>query len=126
MKNFYFTLLFATILSFLFVAPSFAGSSIRCGNNLVSVGDLKIKVLDKCGEPISKEEIELDSYKRRRKDNNRFLEQWIYVHHQNHIHWNCLLVDELVLLRFTFKLRNDLIQPAQFCFQMKLLMKQKI
>jgi hypothetical protein len=81
MKNRFFTLLLATMLSFLFVAPSFAGSSIRCGNNLVSVGDLKIKVLDRCGEPISKEEIELDSFKSRRKDNYRFLEQWIYELH---------------------------------------------
>ena len=81
MKNRFFTLLLFTMLSFLFVAPSFAGSSIRCGNYLVSVGDLKVKVLDKCGEPISKEEIELDSYGHRRKDNYRFLEQWIYEFH---------------------------------------------
>ena len=42
------------------------------------------QVLDKCGEPISKEEIELDSYKRRRKDNYRFLEQWIYEFHHGY------------------------------------------
>ena len=80
MKNRFFTLLFV-VLSLFFVAPSFPGSSIRCGNYLVSVGDLKIKVLDKCGEPISKEEIGLDTYKRRRKDKYRYLEQWIYEFH---------------------------------------------
>ena len=82
MKNRFFTLLLVAILSLLFVASSFAGSSIRCGNDLVSVGDLKIQVVNKCGKPISKEKIELDSSKHRRRDNYRFIEQWIYeLHH---------------------------------------------
>jgi Protein of unknown function (DUF2845) len=84
MKHCFFTLLLFAILSLLLVAPSFAGSSIRCGNYLVSVGDLKIKVLDKCGEPISKEEIGLNAYKRRQGKNVRFLEQWIYEFHHGY------------------------------------------
>ena len=81
MTNRFFTLSIVAILSFLFAVPSFAGSSIRCGNYLVSVGDLKVKVLDRCGEPISKEEIGLNSYKHRQGKNVRFLEQWIYEFH---------------------------------------------
>jgi hypothetical protein len=84
MKNRSFTLLSWAILSLLLVAPAFAGSSIRCGNYLVSVGDLKIKVLDRCGEPISKEEIGLNSHKHRRGKNIRFLEQWIYEFHHGY------------------------------------------
>jgi hypothetical protein len=84
MKNRFFSLLILATLSLLFVAPSFAGSSIRCGNYLISVGDLKIKVLDKCGEPISKEEIGLDAHKHRRKDKYRYLEQWIYEFHDGY------------------------------------------
>lgn len=61
---------------------SFTGSSIRCDNNLVSVGDLKIKVLDRCGEPILKEKIELGSTRHRKSDDNyRYLEQWMYEFH---------------------------------------------
>lgn len=79
MKMRFLTLLLYTMLSFLFAVPSFAGSSIRCGNNLVSVGDPKIKILDKCGEPITKDEIEINPTFRR--NTYRFIEQWTYSFH---------------------------------------------
>ena len=81
MKRYFKWILICVLIAFA-VGVSFAGSSIRCGNNLISVGDLKIKVLDRCGEPISKEEIELDPYRRKgRNSKYRFLEQWIYEFH---------------------------------------------
>ena len=81
MKRYFKWILICVLIAFE-VGVSFAGSSIRCGNNLISVGDLKIKVLDRCGEPISKEEIELDSYRRKGGNSKyRFLEQWIYEFH---------------------------------------------
>jgi len=59
MKSYFTSTLICIFLLLCFAEISFAGSSIRCGNYLVSIGDLKIKVLDRCGEPISKEKIEL-------------------------------------------------------------------
>ena len=32
--------------------PAFSWSSLRCGNGLVTEGDLKLEVLDRCGEPL--------------------------------------------------------------------------
>ena len=82
MKSYFPLTLICIFLLFCFAEISFAGSSIRCGNNLVSVGDLKIKVLDRCGEPILKEKIELDSTRHRKSDDNyRYLEQWMYEFH---------------------------------------------
>jgi hypothetical protein len=82
MKSDRFTTIICIFLLLGWVGVSFAGSSIRCGNNLISVGDLKIKVLDRCGEPILKEKIELNSSRRRRSnDNYRYVEQWTYEFH---------------------------------------------
>lgn len=56
--------------------------AMRCGNNLVDVGDTKIEVLAKCGEPALKEDIgddfttENDSLGRRKE--RRYVEQWTY------------------------------------------------
>lgn len=38
-------------------AACFADDSMTCGTNLVSVGDLKPAILEKCGEPVLKEDI---------------------------------------------------------------------
>jgi hypothetical protein len=82
MRNYFFTILICIFSLLCMAGISFAGSSIRCGNNLVSVGDLKIKVLDRCGEPILKEKIELNSSRHRKKDGNyRYMEQWTYEFH---------------------------------------------
>jgi hypothetical protein len=59
MRIYFFTILICIFSLLCLLEISFARSRIRCGNNLVSVGDLKIKVLDRCGEPILKEKIEL-------------------------------------------------------------------
>jgi Protein of unknown function (DUF2845) len=40
----------------IFIFPN-ASHALRCGSDLVDVGDLKQEVLVKCGTPISKEEI---------------------------------------------------------------------
>jgi len=56
--------------------------AMRCGNNLVDVGDTKIAVLSKCGEPALKEEVgedfirELDSRESRKA--KRYVEKWTY------------------------------------------------
>ena len=82
MKSYFPSTLTCIFLLLCFAGISFAGSSIRCGNYLISVGDLKIKVLDRCGEPISKEKIELNSSRHRRVDDNyRYLELWTYEFH---------------------------------------------
>lgn len=81
MKSDFFTILIC-IVSLLFLSGiSFAGSSIRCGNYLISVGDLKIKVLDRCGEPLFKEKIELNSPRHRRDNKYRYVELWTYEFH---------------------------------------------
>jgi hypothetical protein len=59
--------------------PAFA---LRCGNNIVDVGDSKIEVLAKCGEPTLKEEVgeditrERDSRESRKA--KRYVEKWTY------------------------------------------------
>ncbi|MGB3595887.1 DUF2845 domain-containing protein [Pseudomonas neustonica] len=53
--------------------------ALRCGTNLVREGDLKFKVLQSCGEPISRETI---GYIDRQQIGNRVrvmnIEEWIY------------------------------------------------
>ena len=60
-------------------APSLA---MRCGNNLVDVGDTKIEVLAKCGEPALKEEVGEDfsreSDNRDTRKERRYVEKWTY------------------------------------------------
>lgn len=50
-------ILFASLIIFSSFSVSMAGSSFRCGPNIVSVGDSKSEVLGKCGEPTSSEVI---------------------------------------------------------------------
>ena len=56
--------------------------ALRCGNNIVDVGDTKIEVLAKCGEPTLKEEVgeditrEHDSRESRKA--KRYVEKWTY------------------------------------------------
>ncbi|WP_231701949.1 DUF2845 domain-containing protein [Halopseudomonas sabulinigri] len=53
--------------------------ALRCGTNLVDEGDLKIKVLQACGEPVSREVI---GYVDRLQVGDRVrvmnIEEWIY------------------------------------------------
>lgn len=82
MKNYFSTIVICTVSLLCLAGISFAGSSIRCGNYLISVGDLKLEVLDKCGEPILMEKLELNSSRHRKRDDNyRYVEQWTYEFH---------------------------------------------
>jgi hypothetical protein len=47
---------FGLVLIFMLSIPA-ASFALRCGNNLISIGDLKPQVLLNCGEPKSKEVI---------------------------------------------------------------------
>ena len=72
----------AFLLAAVIILSPHASAAMRCGNDLVDVGDTKIEVLKKCGEPTLKEEIgedishENDSLGRRKE--KRYVEQWTY------------------------------------------------
>jgi hypothetical protein len=57
-----------TIIVLLLAAPSWA-QSIRCGNELVRVGDPTIELLQRCGEPDLKELLNTDGL---------IVERWTY------------------------------------------------
>ena len=57
-----------TIIVLLLAAPSWA-QSIRCGNQLVRVGDPTIELLQRCGEPDLKELLNTDGL---------IVERWTY------------------------------------------------
>ena len=48
MKNIYIRTAFLICVLLVAASPALA---LRCGNNIVDVGDTKIEVLSKCGEP---------------------------------------------------------------------------
>ena len=56
--------------------------ALRCSNNIVDVGDSKIEVLAKCGEPTLKEEVGEDITRERdsreSKIAKRYVEKWTY------------------------------------------------
>lgn len=64
-----------TAIVFLLAAanPAFG---LRCGNELVGVGDYKFEVLDKCDEPHSKEIVgyTINKYQKR----EYIIEHWVY------------------------------------------------
>ena len=45
----------AFLLAAVIILSPHASAAMRCGNDLVDVGDSKIEVLKKCGEPTLKE-----------------------------------------------------------------------
>jgi hypothetical protein len=57
------------VLLFLVLIATSAVSGLRCGTKLVNVGDTKLEVLAKCGEPDLKEII---------KKNGVIVEKWHY------------------------------------------------
>ena len=79
MKNIYLRTAFLICVLLVAASPALA---LRCGNNIVDVGDTKIEVLSKCGEPTLKEEVgedftrESDSRETRRA--KRYVEKWTY------------------------------------------------
>jgi hypothetical protein len=60
-----------------FILPT-ASQALRCGSDLIDVGDLKHEVLVKCGTPISREEIGyIDQMTRGTRINVMKIEEWI-------------------------------------------------
>ena len=64
-----------TILIVLFVTVN-PSRALRCGTNLVNVGDLKFEVLNRCGEPLSKELLGFKLTDGKRREFK--IEQWVY------------------------------------------------
>ncbi|MHC8312794.1 DUF2845 domain-containing protein [Pseudomonas sp. GT1P32] len=57
-------------------SPATAADTLRCGSQLVSVGDRSSEVLQKCGEPVSRD---LLGYKRSANRREEFqVEEWTY------------------------------------------------
>jgi hypothetical protein len=53
-----------------------AADTLRCGSQLISVGDRSGEVLQKCGEPVSRD---LLGYKRSANKREEFqVEEWVY------------------------------------------------
>ncbi|WP_433741510.1 DUF2845 domain-containing protein [Pseudomonas putida] len=56
-----------------------AADTLRCGSQLISVGDRSSEVLQKCGEPVSRD---LLGYKRSANKREEFqVEEWTYAPH---------------------------------------------
>ena len=57
-------------------SQAWAADTLRCGSQLISVGDRSSEVLQKCGEPVSRD---LLGYKRSADRREEFqLEEWTY------------------------------------------------
>ena len=72
----------AWILAFALVAywgtSAWAQTVYRCNSQLVSVGDRKFTVANKCGEPISRELIGERTYTERGQERTDYIEEWIF------------------------------------------------
>jgi hypothetical protein len=66
----------APLLLLLLPLHGFASDSMRCGTNLISNGDRAFEVLERCGEPLQREQIgyTLGGYDRRELK----IEEWVY------------------------------------------------
>jgi hypothetical protein len=63
----------------IFIFPN-ASHALRCGSDLVDVGDLKQEILLKCGTPVSKEEIGyIDQMTEGTRIRVMKIEEWIIV-----------------------------------------------
>ncbi|MBK5342062.1 DUF2845 domain-containing protein [Pseudomonas sp. TH49] len=57
-------------------SPALASDTLRCGSQLVSLGDRTSEVLQKCGEPVSRDVL---GYKRSTNRREEFqVEEWTY------------------------------------------------
>lgn len=57
-------------------SQALAADTLRCGSQLISVGDRSSEVLQKCGEPVSRD---LLGYKRSANKREEFqVEEWVY------------------------------------------------
>ena len=50
--------------------------ALRCGNDIIEIGDRRFKVLKKCGEPVSKEVVGYTITKDKRRELK--IEEWVY------------------------------------------------
>jgi len=53
-----------------------AGSVFRCGNELIETGDRRFEVLQKCGEPVSKEVVGYTITRDKKRELK--IEEWVY------------------------------------------------
>ena len=76
------TITYAILLASFALVIAGPASALRCGNNIVDVGDTKIEVLAKCGEPTLKEEVGEDLTRERDSSESKFakryVEKWTY------------------------------------------------
>jgi len=57
-------------------SPAVASDTLRCGSQLISLGDRTSEVLQKCGEPVSRDVL---GYKRSANRREEFqVEEWTY------------------------------------------------
>ncbi len=61
-------------LPLLLAGGSAGASTLRCGTELVSVGDVAAEVLLKCGEPLTRETVAVES----EGDTDTVVERWTY------------------------------------------------
>jgi hypothetical protein len=68
--------LLAGLVLALSASQAWAADTLRCGSQLISVGDRSSEVLQKCGEPVSRD---LLGYKRSADRREEFqVEEWTY------------------------------------------------
>ena len=65
-----------TVAFLLVTAFAPAAWALRCGNDLVSIGDHSFQVIEKCGEPIVKEFVGYTLQKNLRRE--FVIEKWVY------------------------------------------------
>ncbi|MBV7555896.1 DUF2845 domain-containing protein [Pseudomonas sp. PDM28] len=66
----------ASLVLALSASQAWAADTLRCGSQLISVGDRSSEVVQKCGEPVSRD---LLGYKRSADRREEFqLEEWTY------------------------------------------------
>ena len=73
------------ISSILFVVSFAQADTLRCGHELVSIGDHKLIVEEKCGEPQSKDRIAYEVQRGFEDDYRlyRFIDEWVYDSRKN-------------------------------------------
>ena len=72
-------LVITTVLAvFIAVQPAESASTYRCGHRIVSVGDRKFEVEEKCGKPKSRDVISEVKVKTRHLKKTELVEEWIY------------------------------------------------
>jgi len=75
-------LVITIILALALIPAAAQATSLRCGNRLVRAGDTRTEVLQKCGEPLSRDIIGVDTHRRYRYGSvvttERVVEEWVY------------------------------------------------